>query len=129
MTPDEFYKTAIIKEDRLRKTVDVRPFGDRQGEAFDFYLADLFAKIKDPTYTMGKPIVVLRGPGQFVPPPTAMDCVEKLKVVGVAIRVEEGNTSVPDSGVLTEGHPSVPQSTKPSVSPSGVGHWNHPDKE
>ncbi len=34
-----------------------------------------------------------------------------------------------NSGILTEGSPTVQQPTKPSVSPGGVGHWNHPDME
>jgi hypothetical protein len=35
----------------------------------------------------------------------------------------------PASGVLTEGSPAAQRPTKPSVSPSEVGHWDHPDRE
>jgi hypothetical protein len=33
------------------------------------------------------------------------------------------------AAMMSEGIPAVPQSTKPSVSPGEVGHWNHPDME
>jgi len=31
-------------------------------------------------------------------------------------------------GAINEGVPTVPQPTKPSVSPGDVGHWNHPEE-
>ncbi len=34
----------------------------------------------------------------------------------------------PAPGILNEGIPTVPQATKPSVSPDQVGHWNHPEE-
>ena len=128
MTSEEFYKTAIITEDSIRKTVDVRPFGDRDGEAFDFYVADLFMKIKNPTFTIGKPIVVLRNPRLFTPPATAMDSYKGLLAAGVPIGIEEGAVR-PDPGVLSEGVPSVQQPTKSRVSPRDVGHWHPPEHE
>jgi hypothetical protein len=38
MNMDEFNKTAVRTDDGRTITFDVRPFGDRQGEAIDSYL-------------------------------------------------------------------------------------------
>lgn len=60
MTADEFYKTAEIDDSSpLRTTVDVRPFGDRQGEALDCYLHELGHLVVSGTLSVSKPIVVL----------------------------------------------------------------------
>ena len=91
VTPEEFNTTALITEDSNRKTVDVRPFGDRQGEAVDYYLYDLCRKIADPTFTISKPIVVLHESGTVFPP-TAMDWLKNLLALGVRIGIQPADS-------------------------------------
>jgi hypothetical protein len=69
VTPTEFYKTAEIDDSSpLRTTVDVRPFGDRQGEALDSYLHELGHLVASGTLSISKPIVVLHTKGIDVLP-------------------------------------------------------------
>jgi hypothetical protein len=92
MTADEFYKTAIVDDSNpVGTTVDVRIFGNRQGEAVDFYLRDLRGKIEDPTFTISKPIIVLHGRGTVLPS-TAVDWLKNLKALRVQIGIQEADS-------------------------------------
>jgi hypothetical protein len=92
MTADEFYKTAIIDDSNpVGTTVDVRLFGNRQGEAVDFYLRDLRGNIEDPSFTMSKPVIVLHSRGTVLPS-TAMQWLKNLKALRVQIGIQEAGT-------------------------------------
>jgi hypothetical protein len=92
MTAEEFYKTAKIYDTSvLRKTVDVSPFGDRQGEALDFYLNELILNAAtDPASAAGKPILVAYDQALVLGEST-MRALRKLQNMGVAIEVKQAD--------------------------------------
>jgi hypothetical protein len=88
---EEFYKTAKIYDTSvLRKTIDVSPFGDRQGEAVHFYLNELVLKLAtDPAFAAGKPILVAYDQ-EFDFGEATIGVLRKLQNMGVAIEVRRG---------------------------------------
>ena len=90
MTATEFNETAIRTEDAVQITFDVRPFGDRQGEAVDFYLNDAGTAINFGTRSIVKPIVLLYGPGTVFLL-TSRPWLKSLASKGVPINLQEAN--------------------------------------
>jgi hypothetical protein len=93
MDAEEFYETAKIYDTSvLRKTVDVSPFGDQQGEAVDFYLNELVLKIAtEPAFTASKPTVVSYDHAINFREST-IDALGKLLSMGVAIEVKRADS-------------------------------------
>ena len=89
MTTEEFNKVAIRTEDTTRITFDVRPFGDRQAEAVDFYLHEVGMQINYGTFSTTRPIYVLYTKGiQFLP--TTATWLQSVRARGVPMNLQEG---------------------------------------
>jgi hypothetical protein len=58
MTQDEFNKTVILTEDTVGETWDLRPFGGQQSKAFECFLQDIDAHLRDRTLATDKRIIV-----------------------------------------------------------------------
>ena len=88
MVGQEFYATANYSEDSLSELYDVRPFGNRQGEAVDFFLQELDADVRDARRSTAKQIIVLRD-RRLVVMTTSMPRIKHLKAVGVPLNFKE----------------------------------------
>jgi hypothetical protein len=91
VTADEFNKTVIRTEDSIRITFDVRPFGDRQGEAVDFYLHEVGMQINYGTFSTSKPIFVLYSRGTILPM-TTHTWLKNLLARGVPVNLQEADS-------------------------------------
>jgi hypothetical protein len=90
MTGQEFHKTAKINRIANRKTVDVRPFGERQPDAVDFYLHELIKKIEKEGLLLapGESIVVWCDRGTVFHYST-LEYYRKLWGARIAIKIKE----------------------------------------
>jgi hypothetical protein len=59
MTQDEFNKTVIRTEDTVGEIWDLRPFEEQQSKAFECFLQDIDAQLRDGTLASEKRIIVL----------------------------------------------------------------------
>lgn len=89
MDMNEFNKTAVRTEDHATITFDVRPFGDRQGEAVDSFLTNwmmsLQANVASPP---SRPLVVLCDSATVVTT-NAERFLQLLKAKGIAIEIRK----------------------------------------
>lgn len=88
MTTDGFNKTVIRTETIDHVTFDVRPFGDRQSDAMDFYLHEVGMQINYGTFSAGKPIYLLysRGTQWQI---TTMTWLKNVRAMGVPMNMRE----------------------------------------
>ncbi len=68
----EFHEKVLRTETDSTLTLDVRPFGNRQGEAIDSYLHDIGMAVQMNTFWPTKPIVVVCDPETVFPATTDM---------------------------------------------------------
>jgi hypothetical protein len=59
MDTNEFNKTALRTETSSQVIFDVRPFGDRQGEAIDSYLHSVGMAVRMNIFRHNKPIILI----------------------------------------------------------------------
>ncbi|MHB8526666.1 MAG: hypothetical protein ACYDD2_10985 [Candidatus Acidiferrales bacterium] len=70
MNAGEFNVGVLKTEDDSKVTLDVRPFGQRQGEAIDSYLHDVGMALQMNAFRQTKPIVVVCDSGTIFPATT-----------------------------------------------------------
>jgi hypothetical protein len=71
MDMKEFNATAIRTETTEELTLDVRPFGEKQGEAIDSYLHDLAQSVQyGVASSQSKPWVLIYDPSAVIPQST-----------------------------------------------------------
>jgi hypothetical protein len=92
MTAKEFYRTARISEDTIQNTVDVRPFGDRQVEAVDWYLADRVREMTTGTLSAEHPTVVLYSRAVTLDLQSTMESLKFLKKHDFRIDVRKADS-------------------------------------
>jgi hypothetical protein len=88
MDMNEFHQTAIPSEDSNYVYFDLRPFGNRQGEAADSYMRDALTTIQAGMRTSGERTVILVTDVSTVIPDTARDSLLELRNAGVSISVQ-----------------------------------------
>lgn len=83
----EFNGTVVRTETAVSVTFDVRPFGDRQGEAVDSYLHDVGIALQMNVFRHSKLIVLLSDSNATIP--TSADrWLANLHSQGVAIEIQ-----------------------------------------
>jgi hypothetical protein len=87
MDMNEFNATAIRAEAGDEVRFDVRPFGDRQGEAIDSYLHDLLAVAGYGAISPSSRVWVLLHDSTAAIPGSAYRWLENLKASGFAIEI------------------------------------------
>lgn len=87
MNANEFNATAIRAEDPATITWDVRPFGDRQGEAVDFYLHQRLMMLQMNAGGFGPRLVVLLCDSTANIPDSATNWLNELNARGVATEI------------------------------------------
>jgi hypothetical protein len=114
VTNAEFYKTVIEDTDSLRKTYDLRPFGDLQSEARDWFLNDMVETLKAGLFSNdGKAIFILYDRGIEIRE-SSMKAVSYLLDKGVPINIE----AVPRKSVFRR--PSARKAVKRKGTVKGV---------
>lgn len=88
MTADEFNKTVKRTEDTTGIYFDVRPFGDREAEAMDWYLHEVGMQVNYGRFSTSKPIFVVysRGLDLLDTTPTWL---QNLFALGVPMNLKE----------------------------------------
>jgi hypothetical protein len=84
MTQDEFNKTVIRTEDAAGETWDLRRFEGQQSEAFECFLQDMDAQLKDGTLATEKRIIVLHD-SRLVMSLPALTWIKHLQALGVPL--------------------------------------------
>jgi hypothetical protein len=82
MTQDELNKTVIRIEDNIGETWDLRPFEGQQSNAFECFLQDIDAQLKDGTLATQKRIIVLHDSRLVMSLPT-LTRIKQLQALGV----------------------------------------------
>jgi hypothetical protein len=90
MTADEFDGTVLQGMSGSAFVCDVRPFGDRQAEAVDYYIQNIIEKIesREPLFTNAESIVVWCDRGtcfQF----STIESYRNLWRAGFPVKIEE----------------------------------------
>jgi hypothetical protein len=88
MDMNQFNSTAIRTEDSGRVYFDLRPFGNRQGEAMDSYLHEAMMSIQMGVSSFGTRQIVLLTDASVVMPDSARTWLASLQVSGVSVAVE-----------------------------------------
>ena len=88
MDMNEFNSTAIRTEDREHVYFDLRPFGNRQGEAMDTYLHEAVMSIQMGVSSFGQRQIVLLTDASTIIPDSARTWLANLQVSGVSVAVE-----------------------------------------
>ncbi len=83
----EFNGTVVRTETAVSVTFDVRPFGDRQGEAVDSYLHDVGMALQMNVFRHSKPIVLLCDSNATIPT-SADSWLANVHSQGVAIEIQ-----------------------------------------
>jgi hypothetical protein len=87
MYTNEFRENVLRTETNSTLTLDVRPFGDRQGEAIDSYLHDVGMAVQMNRFRPSKAIVLVCDSG-VVFPATAHMWLANMQSRGVAIEIQ-----------------------------------------
>ncbi len=87
MDMNEFNGTAVRTEAIATVTFDVRPFGERQGEAIDSYLHAAGMALQMNVFPHSKPIVLMCDAKATIPP-SADRWLANLHSQGVAIEIQ-----------------------------------------
>lgn len=82
-----FNGTVVRTETAVSVTFDVRPFGNRQGEAVDSYLHDVGMALQINVFRHSKPIVLLSDSNASIPT-SAATWLANLHSRGVAIEIQ-----------------------------------------
>jgi hypothetical protein len=88
MDMNEFNQTAVRTEDSEHVYFDLRPFGNRQGEAMDSYLHEAVASIQIGVSSFGERQIVLLTDASTVIPNSARTWLASLQASGVSVEVE-----------------------------------------
>jgi len=101
MTANEFNQTAIRTETPTEVQFDVRPFGNRQGQAIDSYLHEVLAQHGYGTVTPGTRTWVLLHDSTAKIPQSAHDWLASLAAKGFSIEIRQAprNQLQPLSGI------------------------------
>jgi hypothetical protein len=86
MDMNEFNATAVRTENPNAITFDVRPFGDRQGEAVDSYLHAALGAVQMGVSTFQRPVIVLCDSTAAIPD-SASTWLATLNAQGVAMEI------------------------------------------
>jgi hypothetical protein len=84
MNANEFNATAVRTEDPTTITFDVRPFGDRQGDAVDSYLHERLMLLQMRTGGFGPRLVVLLCDSKARIPSSVNGWLAELNARGIA---------------------------------------------
>jgi hypothetical protein len=84
MTSEEFKKTVIRTEDAAGETWDLRPFEGQQSKAFECFLQDIDAQLKNGTLATQKRIIVLHDSRLVMSLPT-LTRIKQLQALGVPL--------------------------------------------
>jgi hypothetical protein len=84
MTRDEFNNTVIRTEDTVGETWDLRLFEGQQSKAFECFLQDIDAQLRDGTLATEKRIIVLHDSRLVMSLPT-LTWIKKLQALGVPL--------------------------------------------
>jgi hypothetical protein len=84
MTQDEFNKTVIRTEDTVSEIWDLRPFEGQQSRAFEYFLQDIDAQLKEGTLATEKRIIVLPDSRLVMSSPT-LTWIKQLQALGVPL--------------------------------------------
>lgn len=88
MDMNEFNSTAIRTEDSGHVYFDLRPFGNRQGEAMDSYLHEAVMSIQMGVSSFGERQIVLVADASMVIPDSARTWLASLQASGVSVAVQ-----------------------------------------
>jgi len=88
MDMNQFNSTAIRTEDNGRVYFDLRPFGNRQGEAMDSYLHEAVMSIQMGVSSFGTRQIVLLTDASVVMPDSARTWLASLQASGFSVAVE-----------------------------------------
>jgi len=88
MYAKEFQEKVLRIESDSELILDVRPFGDRQGEAIDSYLRDLGMAVQMKKVRPTKPIVLVCHSNSVFPSTTDM-WLANMQTRGVAIEIQQ----------------------------------------
>jgi|HubBroStandDraft_6_1064221.scaffolds.fasta_scaffold00095_55 hypothetical protein len=88
MDMNEFNGAAIKTEHSEHVYFDLRPFGNRQGEAMDSYLHEAVMSIQMGVSSFGERQIVLVTDASMVIPKTARTWLASLQESGVSVAVE-----------------------------------------
>ena len=83
----EFHEKVLRTETDSTLTLDVRPFGDRQGEAIDSYLHDVGMAVQMNVFKPTKPIILVCDSETVFPANTDM-WLANMRSRGVAIEIQ-----------------------------------------
>jgi hypothetical protein len=84
MTQDEFNKTVIRTEDTVGETLDLRPFEGQQSQAFECFLQDIDAQLRDGALATKNRIIVLHDSRLVMSLPT-LTWIKELQALGVPL--------------------------------------------
>lgn len=87
MDTKEFNDNVRRTETDSLLTLDVRPFGERQGEAIDSYLHGVGMAVQMDAFRHDKPIVLLCD-AQTVFPPTTNTWLTNVQRQGIAVEIQ-----------------------------------------
>jgi hypothetical protein len=87
MDTNEFNKTALRTETSSQVIFDVRPFGDRQGEAIDSYLHSVGMAVQMNVFRHTKPIMLICD-AQTVFPSTTQTWLGAVRAQGVDVSIQ-----------------------------------------
>jgi hypothetical protein len=88
MDMNEFNKTAVRTEDSEHVYFDLRPFGNRQGEAMDSYLHEAVMSIQMGVSSFGARQIVLLTDASVVIPDSARTWLASLQESGVSVAIQ-----------------------------------------
>ncbi len=88
MDMNEFNNTAIRTEDGGHVYFDLRPFGNRQGEAMDSYLHGAVMSIQMGVSSFGERQIVLLTDASTIIPDGARTWLASLQASGVSVAVQ-----------------------------------------
>lgn len=89
MDMNELNKTVVRTETQDEVCFDVRPFGDRQGEAIDSYLHERLASLGYGVATLGPKLVVLLHDSTARIPVSAYGWLDKLNASGARTELRQ----------------------------------------
>jgi hypothetical protein len=84
MTRDEFNATVIRTEDTAGETWDLRPFEGQQSKAFEYFLQDIDAHLRDGSLATKKRIIVLHDSRLVMSLPT-LTWIKQIRARGVPL--------------------------------------------
>lgn len=84
MTQDEFNKTVIRTEDTVSEIWDLRTFEGQQSKAFECFLQDIDAQLRDGTLATEKRIIVLHD-SRLVMSLLTLTRIKQLQALGVPL--------------------------------------------